>query len=1655
MSTLLSGLADVPWKTLEHAYGAAEDTPRHLAALATGDAAARADARYWLSASIHHQGSLYSATAPAVPFLVRLASSSEVPERAWIVRFLADLAVSTPGNWLWSGFDLRAPNMQGYFAAPDAAPYRASYEAVESALPALLALLGDADAQVRGHAAFTVSFFARHAEHVRARLREALLREGDAAATASLLLALGLADGYLADASSQSLMRERLGAGGPLSLAAAIALCYGSAPAVGADPAALPVIRGALLARPAPATWPALTWHGKGTSPWDEGDLPAMALGHVYKLVPPEEHEAPGPRFAELLELYFPLFERVEEHSPAREIELAMQAMRPLFRMVTFAPPPPGGVTLATLRPTLRRFAENVARKPFLSGGGLLQVLPENGLPGELEKLQDFLGVRPRSLLDEEIEAAGQKRAARAWLVADAAAQAAFVEVSAVRPDAVALALALACTAQGRQVGKIGEMTFEMEPSAEQAAAAQSPLPARLVEAAVACDAAGAYAAALALAEHHAQHGPPKTHRGDVTQVHGDALLVLCDAAAAWAARTGEVPAPAFDAMLRSELGRGFQWTTIGRYLGILPAARRDAFLVGLAKEGFDFKENLERVIALLAPPERDELLAHMAAHGDFRAAARWLERFPSPAILEIVGGRIDGTLVHMEGFAKDDIPEQAAKDAALLAGLGLWAWPALRKLAASGLRHASTFGEAADLLDSRTHVGSALRGARIEARDARGLMPLGEARAWLEARATFRKGEGEMRGGTFVLESDLTWAALLSLEDAAELVRHATRLSWEFHVRGRENVAPFERYGAGILPWLESRLHPSGVLVNIPWCVVPCLFEIDSPAALALALRTHAIHELLPGQPPLGGGVGAFAHDEAHAGEPPAPPAQISLAEARTWLPGGDSLDVARSWIARHPGAYGTLARLADGGDVRAAALLADRARVLGDVVQEAIEAALGAEETSRLVARLGLPKVSLPPAVQTALAAAPTIDEPRGPLWSIAELDEAARAFDLPLWDNAASATGAMRVTGFASRHGDALVIESIRTWPAAGEQVSWHGCAFGPGVKTRQVVELLVDAAEDQLEHVELDGSDFVDGLTGNLTLFGERDESGRFVEGSHGRRVIAQPIPAGDAVIHLKRALLGMKGDEVKVPVRLPRSFAALPERERVRLRAVSPDEALLCQLCARHAEQMFAFDGYFAAAFGLPPDAKKLFQLSAFEWPAAGMPASSSIDVVTMVEALRRRRAIAALPGRANARPEAWLPAASEVRAYAGGDAWPPGEDPIEPELPATGVGCSPFWSWVITERAYPHGAILMHGPEWNAPGGAEQTVAYLVAQPGPVMQVYWPRRAALLWVRAIGQAEARWALDDAGIARALGCDLPLHPREAAALARRFVTRGFDPPAHAGAELVDLVEALVGGSATVDAFAAALAAAGPGAMARDRPALAAAVFELGFVLRRLAVGREAARASLAALWPGRADSDVARALDLVLHGREAADRSARVELDLAFVDDAELARERLLSGALAPSRPSAWLARSGGEALIDRWMARLAPADAPWLAVQLEKLGGARAVRALLELFTQHPATQDAVKQAFVLNRPGAKQELAAERRGPFGQAAATLLAAIEAEEQRRFDERYGGDDEQESEDAEESEDEDDGGGGDDGGGAGWSKDGGDPGWTKG
>lgn len=74
-------LEAVDWGRLSHAYGSAQDVPIYLRNLGSEEAEIRHQALRALVMTILHQGSLYSATVAAIPFLLRLVAAPSHPAR--------------------------------------------------------------------------------------------------------------------------------------------------------------------------------------------------------------------------------------------------------------------------------------------------------------------------------------------------------------------------------------------------------------------------------------------------------------------------------------------------------------------------------------------------------------------------------------------------------------------------------------------------------------------------------------------------------------------------------------------------------------------------------------------------------------------------------------------------------------------------------------------------------------------------------------------------------------------------------------------------------------------------------------------------------------------------------------------------------------------------------------------------------------------------------------------------------------------------------------------------------------------------------------------------------------------------------------------------------------------------------------------------------------------------------------------------------------------------------------------------------------------------------------------------------------------------------------------------------------------------------------
>jgi len=87
----LDGIEKIDWHGLHHAYGPADDIPMYLKLLMSEDRDVENSAWQYIYSSIYHQGSLYPATAAAVPFFLNMLRAGEPPHRADVLMFCMNM----------------------------------------------------------------------------------------------------------------------------------------------------------------------------------------------------------------------------------------------------------------------------------------------------------------------------------------------------------------------------------------------------------------------------------------------------------------------------------------------------------------------------------------------------------------------------------------------------------------------------------------------------------------------------------------------------------------------------------------------------------------------------------------------------------------------------------------------------------------------------------------------------------------------------------------------------------------------------------------------------------------------------------------------------------------------------------------------------------------------------------------------------------------------------------------------------------------------------------------------------------------------------------------------------------------------------------------------------------------------------------------------------------------------------------------------------------------------------------------------------------------------------------------------------------------------------------------------------------------------------
>jgi hypothetical protein len=150
----------VEWRRIEHAYGPAADIPAMIQTIVQGVEGDALQAYGELSNNLNHQGSIYPATGPAVPFLIEAlrATQAGARVRAGLLSLLAGIAGGA-AQWIREGSAVTAASEVS--EGSDAISFRDVFAAVWRGADLYARLLGsDPDADVRMQAAHVLGVLA-------------------------------------------------------------------------------------------------------------------------------------------------------------------------------------------------------------------------------------------------------------------------------------------------------------------------------------------------------------------------------------------------------------------------------------------------------------------------------------------------------------------------------------------------------------------------------------------------------------------------------------------------------------------------------------------------------------------------------------------------------------------------------------------------------------------------------------------------------------------------------------------------------------------------------------------------------------------------------------------------------------------------------------------------------------------------------------------------------------------------------------------------------------------------------------------------------------------------------------------------------------------------------------------------------------------------------------------------------------------------------------------------------------------------------------------------------------------------------------------------------------------------------------------------------
>ncbi|MFD6532615.1 PBS lyase, partial [Streptomyces sp. NPDC060184] len=199
---MFSGIDEVDWASMRHAYGPADDVPALLAGLASADPAQRERALDGMYGAVHHQGDVYACTLACIPFLFELAADPSVSERGTIVELLTSIGgIELDED---DEDELDEDEIEG------AANYAMAAAAVCAGAEVFVQLLDDRDRGVRLAAPLALATLHTEPERCLALLRKRLPVEQDEEVRLALVEAAGrlaLRHDTVADAAAHWLSR--------------------------------------------------------------------------------------------------------------------------------------------------------------------------------------------------------------------------------------------------------------------------------------------------------------------------------------------------------------------------------------------------------------------------------------------------------------------------------------------------------------------------------------------------------------------------------------------------------------------------------------------------------------------------------------------------------------------------------------------------------------------------------------------------------------------------------------------------------------------------------------------------------------------------------------------------------------------------------------------------------------------------------------------------------------------------------------------------------------------------------------------------------------------------------------------------------------------------------------------------------------------------------------------------------------------------------------------------------------------------------------------------------------------------------------------------------------------------------------------------------